>query len=97
MADETPTTPAGEVAISLVGEVDMSGWEPPTFEFGGMLDTGQVLRSCGTCGALVGTDTSGHVEYHRNLAETVARLTNAVTRLGVMPWATVQNVEPDGA
>lgn len=47
---------AGALAIHLVGEVDMTGWEPPTYERIGTVLLGAMAAAhwrCSTCGATV--------------------------------------------
>lgn len=102
MANDEPISTEGMIAMHLVGEVDMAGWEPPRYESRGTFrsivgpDIPVHLYACSTCAALVGVSAAGffdgqagHTEYHRNLAEMYARLANAITQLGGLPFVTV--------
>ena len=77
----------------ILDPVDMSEWEPPTF--GAITRIGRTwLHTCSSCGAVV-SEKERHVDYHRNLVETVAEHANALHDLGQLPHTHVKQEPPE--
>lgn len=78
----------------ILDPIDMSGWEPPTYDnyvipwSQGGSNGHTAFAACSACGAFV-ESTVRHTEYHRNLVETIATLSNAVRDLGALPFSRV--------
>lgn len=82
--------PPDAIRLQLVEPIDMDAWRPPTYDAVGEPVT--AVNQCSICFALV-RDRPGHDDYHRNLAEVVAVLTNAMHARGVMPFSSIDKAD----